>query len=236
VFESLQPLRGENMKKLSFAAIALLICSMAWAQGPDNALPPEQPQGQQGGQWGRGGGRRGPGVGGTITAISGNTITVKTMDGNSTTVNVTDQTRFRKERQDAKLTDLKVGDNIVVRGQKGSDGTVQAEMVAVPPAGMQNNFREGMGKNFIMGEIKSINGTQIEIARPDGQTQTIAVDENTSFKKDRDSITLGDFKVGDRVFGRGEVKNNVFVASSLNEGQPGMMRRGGGEQGGPPQQ
>jgi hypothetical protein len=223
VFESLQPLRGETMKKLSFAAIALLICSMAWAQGPDNAPPPEQPQGQQGGQWGRGGGRRGPGVAGTITAIS------------AATVNVTDQTRFRKDRQDAKLTDLKVGDNIFVRGQKGSDGAVQAEMVAVPPAGMQNNFREGMGKNFIMGEIKSINGTQIEIARPDGQTQTIAVDENTSFKKDRESVTLADFKAGDRVFGRGEVKNNVFVASSLNQGQPGMMRRGG-DQGGPPQQ
>jgi len=221
------------MKKLSFAAILLLICSMGWAQGPDNAPPPDQPaQGQQGGGFGRGGGRRGPGVAGTITAISGNSITIKTMDGNTAQINVTDQTRFRKERQDAKLTDLKVGDNIFARGEKSSDGVVQAEMVAVPPAGMQNNFREGLGKNFIMGEIKSINGTQIEIARPDGQTQTIAVDENTSFKKDRESVTLADFKVGDRVFGRGEVKNNVFVAASLNQGQPGM-RRGGGEQGGP---
>jgi len=48
---------------------------------------------------------------------------------------------------------------------------------------MQNNFREGMGKNFIMVKSNPLNGTQIEIARPDGQTQTIAVDENTSFKK-----------------------------------------------------
>ncbi len=31
-----------------------------------------------------------------------------------------------------------------------------------PPAGMQNNFREGIGKNFIMGEIKSINGTRLK--------------------------------------------------------------------------
>ncbi len=91
------------MKKLSFAAITLLICSMAWAQAPDNAPPSEQPQGQQGGQWGRGGGLAAPVYAGTITAISGNTITVKTQDGNSATVNVTDQTRFRKEREDAKL-------------------------------------------------------------------------------------------------------------------------------------
>jgi hypothetical protein len=98
-------------------------------------------------------------------------------------------------------------------------------MVAVPPQGMQANFREGLGKRFIMGEIKSINGTQIEIARPDGVTQTISVDENTSFKKDSESITLADLKPGDRVFGRGELKNDVFVAAELNSGQ---MRRGGG--------
>ncbi len=222
------------MRKLSFVVILLALCAAGWAQGPDNAPPPDQPgQGQQG-QWGRGG-RRGPGVAGTITAIDGNTISVKTMDGTTTQVNVTDQTRFRKERQDAKLTDLKVGDNVFVRGEKGSDGAVQAEMVAVPPQGMQQNFREGLGKNFIMGEIKSINGTQLEIARPDGVTQTIAVDENTSFRKEGQSVTLADFKVGDRVFGRGEMKDNVFVAARLNEGRPGMMRRGSGE-GGPPSQ
>ena len=222
------------MKQLSFIAMVLALCAAAWAQGPDN-VPPTDQQSQPQGQWGRGG-RRGPGVAGTITAISGNTITVKTQDGSTAQVNVTDQTRFRKERQDAKLADLKVGDNVFVRGEKGSDGSLQAEMVAIPPQGMQMNFREGLGKNFIMGEIKSINGTQIEIARPDGQTQTIAVDENTSFKKDRESVTLADFKAGDRVFGRGEVKNDVFVAATLNQGQPGMMRRGGGEGGPPPQQ
>ena len=220
------------MRKLSFAATLLVLCAAGWAQGPDNAAPANQP-GQQQGQWGRG--RRGPGVAGTITAIEGNIITVKTMEGGTTQVNVTDQTRYRKERQDAKLADLKVGDNVFVRGEKGSDGAIQAEMVAVPPQGMMGNFREGMGKNFIMGEIKAINGTQIEIARPDGVTQTISVDENTSFRKEGQSVTLADFKPGDRVFGRGEMKDNVFVASQLNEGRPGMMRPGGGDGGAPPQ-
>ena len=220
------------MRKLSFVAILLLLCGAGWAQGPDNASPPAQ-QGQRQGQWGRG--QRGPGVAGTITAISGNAITVKAMDGSTAQVNVTEQTRYRKERQDAKLADLKVGDNVFVRGEKGSDGAVQAEMVAVPPPGMMGNFREGMGKNFIMGEIKAINGTQIEIARPDGVTQTISVDENTSFRKEGQSVTLADFKAGDRVFGRGEMKGNVFVASQLNEGRPGMMRPGGGDGGAPPQ-
>jgi hypothetical protein len=225
------------MKKVSFLAILLALCVAGWAQGPDNAPPPDQTQGPQGGGGQRGGRRGGPGVMGEVIAISGNIITVKTADGTST-VNITDQTRFRKDRQDAKLADIKVGDHVFVRGQKGSDGSVQADMVAVPPAGMMGNMRDGLGKNFIMGEIKSINGTQIEIARPDGQTQTIAVDENTSFHKNRESVTLADFKAGDRVFGQGEMKNNVFVASSLNEGRPGMgrgMPSGGGDAA-PPQQ
>src|SRR5262249_19627710 len=149
--------------------------------------------------------------------INGNSITIKTRNGKTETVNVTDQTKVRKEGQEAKLTDLKVGDGIMVRGQQGSDGTWTAEAVhSGMPGGMRAEFREGMGKKFIMGEIKSINGTQLEISRPDGVNQTISVDENTSFKKDKESITLADLKPGDHVFGRGELKNDVFVAAELN--------------------
>lgn len=219
------------MKRISLVAALLAFTAFGWAQGqesmPEAQNPPADSQGAPSGhgQWGQG--RRGPGVGGTITAINGNTITLKTMNGDTAQVNVSDSTRFRKDRQEAKLSDLKVGDNVMVRGQQ-TNGVWQAEMVGVPPQGMQANFREGLGKKFIMGEIKSINGTQLEIARPDGVTQTITVDESTSFRKDKESITLADFKPGDHVFGRGELKNDVFVAAELNSGQPRFGRRGDG--------
>lgn len=225
------------MKKISLAAALLALTSFGWAQGQDTTMPPDgqnPPADTQGPPPGRGmgeHGRRGPGVGGTITAISGNTLTLKTMNGDTAQVNVTDTTRFRKDRQEAKLSDFKVGDNVMVRGQQ-TNGVWQAEMVGVPPQGMQANFREGLGKRFITGEIKSINGTQLEIARPDGVTQTITVNESTSFRKDKESITLADFKPGDHVFGRGELKNDVFVAAELNSGQPRFGRRGDGS--GPP--
>ena len=219
------------MKK-TILAVLVLLASFAGAQMPGST--PAESQGSQAGQ-GMGRGHRGPGVAGTITAISGNIITIRTMDGNTAQVNTTDQTRFRKDRQEAKLADLKVGDNVMVRGQQ-NNGVWQAEMVGVPPAGFGGaNMREGLGKRFIMGEIKSINGTQVEIARPDGVTQTIAVDENTSFKKDNQSVTLGDLKAGDHVFGRGELKNDVFVAAELNSGQPRFGGRHGGSGGGPQQ-
>jgi len=94
----------------------------------------------------------------------------------------------------------------------------------------------GLGTKFIAGEVKSIEETRLTIARPDGQTQTIEVDENTSFRNSKgESATLADVKVGDRVMGRGDVKNGVFVPETLRFGTPqgpgGMMRR---YPGGPP--
>jgi hypothetical protein len=81
---------------------------------------------------------------------------------------------------------------------------------------------EDLGKKFIAGEVKAINETRLTIARPDGQTQEIEVDENTSFKKGGESITLPDIKVGDFVRGRGELKENVFVPKELIVGRPQM--------------
>ena len=221
------------MYKASIFTILLAFSSLGWAQEP--APPPADAPAQAQGEMGRGM-RRGPGVAGTITAIHEGSITVKTLDGKTAQVNLSGQTRFRKARQDAKLTDFKVGDEIFVRGQPAGADVWTAEVVAARPAGggqFEQRMREGMGKQFIAGEVKAVNGTQLTIARPDGVTQTITADENTSFRKQNESITLADIKVGDHVFGRGELKNDVFVPAVLNVGQPGMMRRGPGQQQGP---
>ena len=219
------------MQKFSIITALLVFSVLGWAQEP--TAPPADAPPQAQGEMGRGM-RRGPGVAGTITAISDGSITVKTRDGKNAQVNLTAQTKFRKERQDAKLADFKVGDEIFVRGQSAGADTWNAEVVAARPAGggqFEQRMREGMGKEFIAGEVTAINGTQLTIARPDGVSQTISADENTSFRKQNESVTLADIKVGDHVFGRGAVKNDVFVPAVLNVGQPGMMRRGGPGQG-----
>jgi hypothetical protein len=228
-------------------AFLLVFSLAAGAQETGNsesepAGPPPLEQGPGGhGEWGRG--RHFQGVAGTITAVSGDSLQLKARDGNTVQVNLSDKTQYRRNREAAKLEDFKAGDEVFVRGQQSSDGVWQAELVALRPAGGPGGpqaFREGLGKQFIVGDIKEINGTQLTILRPDGVTQTIAVDENTSFRKDHESITLADLKAGDHVFGRGEVKNDIFVAAVLNSGQPRFMGRRGldggtGGPGGPPQ-
>ena len=77
----------------------------------------------------RGGqGFNGQGTAGNITAISGDTLTLKTLNGVET-VKTTSDTMFRREREAAKLADFKVGDTVFVMGDKSGD-TWTARMVA----------------------------------------------------------------------------------------------------------
>ncbi len=213
--------------------LVFALCLATWAQ---TAPPPQSPNGpMQGGERGRR-----PGVGGTITAISNDSLTLKTFDQRTVTVKLTSDTRFRKDQQDAKLSDFKVGDLVMVRGERTGDSSyVAAAVMSRSSMGMiqglsPEQMREKMGKEIIAGEIKSIDGLQLTITRPDGQTQTIAVDENASFRKQGESVTLADLKPGDRVFGKGQLKDGIFVPSLLNVGPAGGMRRGQ-QPGAPPQ-
>lgn len=192
---------------------------------------------------------------GKATVINKDSVVIAPVTGGGpVTVKIGDATRIIQAREPAKLSDIKVGQTLICRGELTKD-SMQAAFVSIAPpqmaqmlenpevvARMQQNggrlmmfggggpggpggdFKpEDMGKKFILGEVKAINETRLTIARPDGQTQEIEVDENTSFRRGRESITLPDIKVGDFVRGRGEIKNAVFVPQELIVGG-GQMR------------
>ncbi|MGA8493355.1 MAG: DUF5666 domain-containing protein [Terriglobales bacterium] len=212
-----------------FVSLCLLVSALCLAQTAP-ASPPSDNQSSPPPQESPRNGHRPPGIAGTIAAIDAHAITIKTRDGQTTQVTLDDKTQYRKDRGAATLADFKVGDMIFVRGEKTGDNAWQADTVATRgQSATPDNFREDMGKRFIVGEIKSVAGTQLTILRPDGVTQTISVDEDTSFRKNGESITLADLKPGDHVFGRGELKNKVFVPAILNVGQPRFGQRQSGE-------
>jgi hypothetical protein len=169
---------------------------------------------------------------GKVTSVSKDSVTLAPLAGGGpVTLKIGESTRIMKERQPAKLDEIKVDETVFARGKLNGSvmdtviiGVMNPEMVQrLQQGGMTGGFnREDMGKKFIVGEVKAINETRLTIARPDGQTQEIEVDENTSFKKGTESVTLPDVKVGDFVRGRGEVKNNVFVPKELIVGRPQM--------------
>ena len=79
---------------------------------------------------------------GTVTAISGKTITISTPAGASLTVETTATTTFKSGGSTTSLSAITVGSRIVVSGTKQSDGSFAASEVDLfgsggPPAGMR---------------------------------------------------------------------------------------------------
>jgi hypothetical protein len=87
-----------------------------------------------------------PVVFGQVTAKSGNTITIKRVDGTTQTVHVGGGTTYRVRGVDnAALSDITVGMAIVVQGSQRADGSLDATTVAA--GGLGRGFR-GVGPRF----------------------------------------------------------------------------------------
>jgi hypothetical protein len=177
------------------------------------------------------------GVGGQITAIEGTTIRLQTPDGGTAKVTTTSSTRFMKDRNEAKLSDFKVGDRVFAMGEQDKDGVWTAQVLGQRTGGGDFQRGGGMGgmqprpedngKTYIFGEVTKIDGTKLTVKKPDNTEQVIEVDDDTSFRNEgRESVTLADVKVGEFVRGQGAVKNGVFVPKVLNAGRPRGMRPG----------
>lgn len=166
-------------------------------------------------------------VRGDITAISGGTLTVKTDEGETYSIATGPNTRIRKQRDPIKLSDLQVGDMIAAIGDKDPKAkTLGAMIVVVIDKEQYARARADFGKTWTTGVVQSIDGTNIMIKRPDKVTQTIAVDENTSFRRHREDITLPDIKAGDNLTARGALQNGSFLATVVNVGGPGGFGAG----------
>ena len=105
------------------------------APGRGQGQTPRQGQGRPQGQGGQAP-QQGQGtrpVVGSVVSLSGNTLTVKGPQGNTTQVKITGS-RIEKT-VDGTSADLTTGENVTVVGQKASDGTVTATNIQIRPAG-----------------------------------------------------------------------------------------------------
>jgi hypothetical protein len=120
-----------------------------------------------------------------------------------------------------KSTDIKTGDVINVMGETDATAkSVNARAVALMDQqtvdqihAMEANF----GKTWLMGKVTAIDGTKITLSGVlDNAPHSFVADENTSFRKRRDPITLADIQVGDTVRADGALKDGVFTATNVN--------------------
>lgn len=245
------------MKLRNWGFASLIAVMLAWSptSRAQDDQSPQAPQGQAPGMPGgrRGGEGRGRGVFGKVSAITKDSIEVTSGDGTKVSLKLTGNTEFRKERQPAKIGDFKVGDSVIVRIDPDAAATsgATALMVASVPAGFAGRggggggqgFMQGtLGKDFVAGEVKSVDAPKLTVLRTDNVTQTLELNEETSLRRGRDSITMADIQPGDHIMARGAVANDVFVPKNVNVISPEQWKRmqefmneGGRPPGGPPQ-
>jgi hypothetical protein len=190
----------------------------------------------------------GPGGGGTmgkVTAITGNELTIKDDQGQVFKVETGPNSRIRKNREEAKITDIHIGDTIVAGGnvddQAKTIGAMFVSVLTPEQAAEAEKRRAEFGKTWTAGRITAIKDLTVTIERPDKVTQTVTVDENTTFKKgargEAADITFPDINVGQMLRADGALKDGSFLATNLvvsEPRQPGEGRGGyGGRPGGP---
>ena len=141
---------------------------------------------------------------------------VKTDSGQPWKVLYGVNTRLMKSREQVRPTEIVAGDMIFAAGNVDvKKKTVGAAILIDVPAEEVRKAREGLGKTWAAGKIKAIAGTKIQVHRLDGVEQEIAVDENTSFREKRDSVTLADLRPGEGFRAEGHVMNGTFTATTF---------------------
>jgi hypothetical protein len=132
--------------------------------------------------------------------------------------------------QQVKATDIKVGDAIAASGDidatAKSVGATRIMQLDPDTAKRMQELAANFGKTWLQGKVTAINGTTITLTGVlDNAPHTVVADENTTFRRRREPITLADIQVGDTVRAEGAVKDGAFTATALSVG---------GGMGGPP--
>jgi hypothetical protein len=178
---------------------------------------------------------KGNGVRGTVTAAAAGSFTIRTEEGESYRVLYSPNSRLMKDRQPIEAGDIHVGDMLMAGGLIDAKAkTVGAVFLYDIDAAEVRNARAGFGKTWIMGKVTAIHELKITIERAtDKQAQVVAVDENTSFRKRREDVTLADVKIGDVISAQGALQKDTFLATTLRIMTPRTGPPHGAERGQP---
>jgi hypothetical protein len=156
---------------------------------------------------------------GSVVKMAGGTFTVKTSSGTLYKVETGANTHFVAEGQASDAGAIHLGANVLAGGELDEkQHTLGAVFLAAVDAAQLAEFdrrRAEFGKTWLAGTVVAKHGTQLVVKRPDNVTTTVSVDENTSFRKQHESITLGDIQVGDGVTARGMMGKDLFAGTLL---------------------
>ena len=156
---------------------------------------------------------------GVVARTSGSSVFVKAQDGTVYEVETGANTHFVKNGAATPADQAHSGDTVLAGGEldakKHTLGAVFVAVVDAEELAELDQRRAQWGKTWLAGTITAKRGTDLVIQRPDGVVNTVSVDEDTSFRKRHQSITLPDIQVGDGMTATGAPGKDVFLAKVL---------------------
>ncbi len=156
---------------------------------------------------------------GVVAKLSGSSVFLKTTSGMVYQVETGANTHFVKGGEATAGNATRVGDTVLAGGEldakKHTLGAIFVAVVDAQELAELDQRRNQWGKTWLAGTVTAKNGTSLVIKRPDGVVNTVTVDEDTSFRKRHQSITLPDVQVGDGMTATGTQGKNAFTAKVL---------------------
>lgn len=157
------------------------------------------------------------GVAGAVTAISGSTITLKANQNNTTyTVDATNAKVRTDASTSATISDIKVGDTIVVEGKVTGTDVVATIIIEGKfgegfPGGMM-----GLGQGTIFqGTVATIGSTTFTITAIDGTVYTVDATNAKIGKEKNTDAKLTDITIGDSIAVVGTLTGNTIYATRI---------------------
>jgi hypothetical protein len=157
--------------------------------------------------------------GGTITQISGSTLTLRTEQGTET-VNTTSSTQYTKERQTIAFTDLKVGDVVHVVPDASS------AKPATPGTGTISASRIVVVEPVLLGRIASIDGDTVNLVGRDGRELTVTLTGSTKYFNGQQSADRSAVAVGSRIVAMGSQDSLTHLTADTVTVLPAGSRAG----------
>jgi hypothetical protein len=147
---------------------------------------------------------------------------------------------MRTPPQEIKATDIRVGDAIAATGEVDaaakSVGAMTVIKIDPQHAREMREMEANFGKTWLLGRVTEVKDTTVTVqSQVDNASHTFVADENTTFRRHREPVTLADLQVGETLRVEGAVKEGVFVATAVAVMGP-PVTGGPAERPGPPPQ
>jgi hypothetical protein len=144
---------------------------------------------------------------GTVTTISGSTLTLRTISG-TVTVTTTSNTTYSRENKTVKFSALAVGEVVAVRGTRGTSPTATSPIAATAIT---------IQVPSVTGRVQSVSGDTVTLVTSDGQLEYVTLSGATAYHGiGTATATLASVKAGVYIVAQGtQVSLTTFDADNV---------------------